>query len=174
MFGIYGFILSGFRLELVIAVILLIPMIENEYDTYVKDKTERYALTLEENTFEIINETAFVRAKKAITGYLPNGFNTKSHEFYNIIENEKVVGYVWVKVVEEKKSAFLYEIYLKEEFRSKGIGKKVMIELESHLANRKIAFFRLHVFGNNEHAISLYNNLGFHVAGINMYKEIAK
>lgn len=149
-------------------------MNENEYDVYVKDKIKRYALTLEENVFEIIDEPSFVRAEKAIKGYLPNGFNTENHEFYNIIENGKVVGFVWIKIVEENKSAFLYEIYLKEEFRSKGIGKKVMTELESLLAVRKIAFFRLHVFGKNEHAINLYNNLGFQVAGINMYKEIDK
>ena len=105
---------------------------------------------------------------------MPNGFNTKNHEFYNVIENGKVLGYVWIKVIEENKSAFLYEIYLVEEFRSRGIGKKVMAELESLLSIREIAFFRLHVFGNNEHAINLYNNLGFHVAGINMYKEIVK
>src|SRR5690606_23500359 len=97
-----------------------------------------------------------------------------NHEFYNIIESEKVVGYVWIKIVEESKSAFLYEIYLKEEFRFKRIGKKVMTEIESLLAVRKIAFLKLHVFGNNEHAINLYNNLGFQVAGINMYKEIGK
>ena len=150
---------------------LLIPMSENQYDAYVKDKTKRYALTLEENVFEIIDEPSFVRAEKAIKGYLPNGFNTKNHEFYNVTENEKVIGNVWIKVVKENRSAFLYEIYLKEEFRSKGIGKKVMTELESVLAVRKIAFFRLHVFGNNEHAINLYNNLGFQVAGNNMYKE---
>lgn len=153
---------------------LLIPMKENEYDVYVKDKIKRYALTLEENVFEIIDEPPFVRAEEAIKGYLPNGFNTKNHEFYNIIENGTVVGCVWIKVVEENKSAFLYEIYLKEEFRSNGIGKKVMTELESLLSIRKIVFFRLHVFGNNVHAINLYNNLGFQVAGINMYKEIAK
>ena len=149
-------------------------MNEDECNTYLKDKTKRYALTLEENTFEVINESAFVRAEKAINGYLPNGFNTKNHEFYNVIENGKVLGYVWIKVIEENKSAFLYEIYLVEEFRSRGIGKKVMAELESLLSIREIAFFRLHVFGNNEHAINLYNNLGFHVAGINMYKEIVK
>lgn len=161
-------------MELVIKVKLLVPMNENECNTYVKDKTKRYALTLKENTFEIINDSAFVRAEKAINGYLPNGFNTKNHEFYNVIENEKVVGYVWIKVIDENKSAFLYEIYLEEEFRSKGIGKKVMRELESLLLFRNIAFFKLHVFGNNEHAINLYNNLGFQVAGINMYKEIKK
>src|SRR5690606_10454548 len=111
-------------------------MNKDEFDTYVKDKTERYAYTLEENTFEIINETSFIRAEKAINGYLPNGFNTENHEFYNIIESEKVVGYVWIKIVEESKSAFLYEIYLKEEVRFKGIGKKVMTEIESLLAVR--------------------------------------
>lgn len=161
-------------MELVVKVKLLVPMNEDEYNTYIKDKTQRYALTLEENTFEVINESAFLRAEKAISGYLSNGFNTKNHEFYNVIENRKVVGYVWLKVVEENKSAFLYEIYLKEDFRSKGIGKKVMNELESLLSNREIAFFKLHVFGSNEHAINLYNNLGFHVAGINMYKELVK
>ena len=155
-------------------VVRLIPMNKDEFDTYIKDKTERYAYTLEENTFEIINETSFIRAEKAINGYLPNGYNTENHEFYNIIESEKVVGYVWIKIVEESKSAFLYEIYLKEEFRSKGIGKKVMTEIESLIAVSKIAFLKLHVFGNNEHAINLYNNLGFQVAGINMYKEIDK
>lgn len=103
---------------------LLIPMNENEYDVYVKDKIKRYTLTLEENVFEIIDEPSFDRAEKAINGYLPNGFNTKNHEFYNVIENEKVIGNVWIKVVKENRSAFLYEIYLKEEFRSKGIGKK--------------------------------------------------
>ena len=86
----------------------------------------------------------------------------------------QVLGHVWIKVTEENKSAFLYEIYLKEACRSKGIGKKVMTELESLLSLREIAFFRLHVFGNNEHAINLYHTLGFHVAGINMYKEITE
>ena len=153
---------------------LLIPMNEDEWNVYITDKTKRYALTLEENTFELINESAFIRARKAINGYLPSGFNTINHEFFNVIENEKVLGYVWIKIVEENKSAFLYEIYLKEECRSQGIGKKVMAELESLLAIREIVFFRLHVFGNNAHAINLYNKLGFHVAGINMYKEITK
>ena len=153
---------------------LLLPMNENEYNTYVKDKTKRYALTLEENTFEITTESALSRAEKAMSGFLPNGFHTKNHEFYNVIEHGQIIGYVWIKIVEGNKSAFLYEIYLGEDFRSKGIGKKVMTELESLLSARDIAFFRLHVFGNNEHAIHLYNQLGFHIAGINMYKEITK
>lgn len=150
------------------------PMYESEYNIYIKDKIDRYALTIEENTFEITDQSSFDRAEKAINGYLPNGFHSKNHEFYNILASGNIVGNVWIKVDEESKSAFLYEIFLKELYRSNGIGKKVMTELELHLSSRKIVYFKLHVFGNNEHAINLYNNLGFHVAGINMYKEITE
>ena len=158
----------------VIKLKLLVPMNENEYNTYVKDKKERYALTLEGNTFEITNETPLNRAEKAINNYLTDGFNTKYHEFYNVVSNGDIVGYVWIKVIEESKSAFLYEIFLKDMYRSKGIGKKVMTELELLLSHRKISYFKLHVFGNNVHAINLYSNLGFNIAGINMYKELTK
>lgn len=151
---------------------LLMAMNEREYSIYIKDKIDRYAVTIKENTFEVTDISPFDRAEIAISGYLPNGFHTKNHEFYNIFASGNIVGNVWIKVDEESKSAFLYEIYLKKLYRSNGIGKKVMTELESHLSSRNIVYFKLHVFGNNEHAINLYNNLGFHVAGINMFKEI--
>ena len=153
---------------------LLVSMNECEYIKYVQDKTQRYADTLNENTFEITNESAFVRAKKVMNGYLPNGFYTKDHEFFCVRENGNVLGFVWIKIVRETKSAFLYEIFLKDQYRSSGIGKKVMTELEALLSIRDIKYFKLHVFGNNSHAINLYNQLGFQIAGINMYKEIVK
>ena len=153
---------------------LLRPMSAQEYTTYINDKIERYAKTLQENTFEVTNESCYLRAEKAINGYLPDGFKTKHHEFYRISERNEVVGYVWIKIDEQKKSAFLYEIFLVEAARSKGIGKRVMVELESLLKKREVEFFKLHVFGSNEPAIHLYNHLGFEIAGINMYKVISK
>ena len=161
-------------LELIVDMKRLIPMTEADYDVYIEDKMKRYAHTLEENTFEVINDSAFLRAQQAISGYLPHGFNTKNHEFYHILENGKVAGYVWLKVVNENKSAFLYEIYLNEDVRSKGLGKETMTELESLLMSREILFFKLHVFGSNEQAIQLYHHLGFQIAGINMYKELGQ
>jgi ribosomal protein S18 acetylase RimI-like enzyme len=153
---------------------LLKPMSSQEYNTYIKNKIERYATTLLENTYEATNESSYLRAEKAINGYLPDGFNTKHHEFYMISDLNEVVGHVWIKIDEQKKSAFLYEIFLVEAARSKGIGKRAMVELENVLKKRKVEFFKLHVFGSNEPAIHLYNNLGFEIAGINMYKVISK
>ena len=152
---------------------LLKAMSSHEYDTYIKNKIERYSATLHENTYEATTESCYLRAEKAINGYLPEGFKTKHHEFYIINEQNEDVGHVWIKIDEQKKSAFLYEIFLVESARSKGIGKRVMEESEILLVKRNVEFFKLHVFGSNEPAIRLYNYLGFEIAGINMYKMIS-
>lgn len=149
----------------------LVKMNELEFYKYIEEKEKRYAETLAQHTFEV-TEPADVLARKQLQGYLPRGFQTELHEFYNIIEDGHICGYVWLKVDDTKKSAFLYEIYLFDECRSKGIGKKVMKEIEGYLKVKKILYFKLHVFGTNYKAIKLYETLGFEVAGINMYKEI--
>ncbi|WP_391207301.1 GNAT family N-acetyltransferase [Psychrobacillus sp. L4] len=75
-------------------------------------------------------------------------------------------------MIKKNKSAFLYEIFLFDEFRSKGIGKEVLREIEEYLKSKEIIYFKLHVFGTNEKAIKLYKTIGFEVAGINMYKQL--
>ncbi|ETT81439.1 GNAT family N-acetyltransferase [Viridibacillus sp. FSL R5-0477] len=143
----------------------------NEFNEYILDKEKRFAETLAEHTFEVI-EPAAVRAKKQLQGYLPNGFLTDQHEFYNIVNENERYGYVWLKIDETKKSAFLYEIYIFDECRSKGIGTKVMEEIEEYLSLKEILYFKLHVFGTNRKAIKLYETIGFQIAGINMYKTL--
>ena len=51
----------------------------------------------------------------------------KHYDFYRINERNEVVGHVWTKIDEQKKSTFLYEIFLVEVARSKGIGRRVII-----------------------------------------------
>lgn len=150
---------------------LLVKMNETEFEDYIADKEKRYAETLASHTYEI-TESADIRAKKLIQQYLPNDFYTKQHEFYKIVYNNEDSGYVWIKIDEEKKSAFLYEIFIFDQFRSNGIGTMVMNEIQKYLSCKEIQYFKLHVFGTNVKAIKLYETLGFEVAGINMYKKI--
>lgn len=150
---------------------LLVKMNEVEFEEYIADKEKRYAETLATHTYEI-TESADIRAKKSIQQYLPNGFQTTQHEFYTIVYNSVDSGNVWIKIDEEKKSAFLYEIYIFDQFRSKGIGTLVMNEIQEYLSCKEIQYFKLHVFGTNVKAVKLYEALGFEVAGINMYKKI--
>jgi ribosomal protein S18 acetylase RimI-like enzyme len=76
--------------------------------------------------------------------------------------NNQNVGYVWIQISPSKNEAFGYDIFLEEEFRSKGIGREVMLKCSVmlktvyHIENIKIC-----VFQSNVIARSLYASLGF-------------
>ncbi|MBQ2972721.1 MAG: GNAT family N-acetyltransferase [Clostridia bacterium] len=57
-------------------------------------------------------------------------------------------------------AAWIEELFVEEEFRSKGIGRK-FFEFLSEDLNGKIKRIRLEVGDENEGAKRLYNNLGF-------------
>ena len=46
-------------------------------------------------------------------------------------------GFVWLKVEVEKKSAFLYEIFILEEYRDKGFGTAVINIIEDWLKEKR-------------------------------------
>ena len=53
---------------------LLEPMSSQKYNTYIKDKIVRYAITLQENTYEATNEVFSFKAEKAIKWIFTKGF----------------------------------------------------------------------------------------------------
>lgn len=153
--------------------IRLQKMTKDEFGTYFENKLERYADVLADNIHEHGEEPA-MKARKLLNGLLPNGMETPNHHLFHIESCEKVIGYVWLKIEEEKKSAFLYEIYLFEAYRGQGFGTVTMKHIEDFLLQKEIAYFKLHVFGRNTGARRLYEELGFEIAGINMLKPLSK
>lgn len=153
--------------------ILLRKMSKDEFDNYFQNKIERYSDVLSENIHEQGDEPS-TKAIKQLKGLLPSGIETPNHHLFHIQRGEKVIGFVWIKIEEEKKSAFLYEIYIFEEYRGKGFGTETMKRLEGFLIQKEIYYFKLHVFGSNTGARKLYEELGFEVAGINMLKPLSK
>ena len=143
-----------------------------EFEHYIQNKRKRYADVLFENIHEQGEDPAS-KALKQLNALLPNGIETPNHHLFNIQREEIVIGYVWLKIEEEKKSAFLYEIYILEEYRGKGFGTETMKHLEELLVQKEIEYFKLHVFGSNTGARKLYEELGFEIAGINMLKPLA-
>jgi len=151
---------------------VLKKMSKKEFTVYFEDKIERYSDVLLENVHEISSEEPLSKARKQLNNLLPKGLETHNHHLYNIYEADQLIGFIWLKVEKEKKSAFLYEIFIFEEFRGKGFGTKVMKIVEEWLEQEGIQYLKLHVFGNNEGARKLYQELGFEIAGINMLKTI--
>ncbi|MEK4760718.1 GNAT family N-acetyltransferase [Viridibacillus sp. FSL E2-0187] len=152
--------------------ILLKKMSEKEFTIYFEDKVERYSYFLSENVHEVNSEDPLSKARKQLNNLLPKGIETSNHHLFNIYEDDLLIGFIWIKLEKEKKSAFLYEIFIFEENRGKGFGTRVMKNVEEWLKQEGIYYFKLHVFGRNEGARKLYEELGFEIAGINMLKTI--
>lgn len=151
---------------------LLRKMSKEEFVTYFENKVARYAVVLSENSYEYGNEDFYFKARTQLNNLLPKGVETPNHHLFNLNLENQVIGYVWIKVEKEKKSAFLYEIYIFEKYRGKGLGTEVMTSVEAWLEQEDIHFLKLHVFGSNTRARKLYEELGFEIAGINMVKTI--
>ncbi|MFG6117232.1 GNAT family N-acetyltransferase [Halobacillus sp. MO56] len=152
--------------------IALENMSKEEFTLYFEDKVERYSKVLLSNKHEVNNETPSFEARNKLNNLLPEGVDTSNHHLFNICIDNTLIGFVWVKIEREKKSAFLYEIFIFENYRGRGVGTSVMKNLEKWLEEEDIYYFKLHVFGSNEDARRLYEELGFKIAGVNMLKNI--
>lgn len=148
-------------------------MTKEEFRLYYHNKIERYSHVLSQNVHEEGEEESCDKAIKQLKNLLPQGNETPNHYLFNINKQDDCkIGFVWLKVEIEKKSAFLYEIYVFDEFRTQGYGTKVMNYMEKWLKDKDVHYFKLHVYGSNTGARKLYEELGFEIAGINMLKTI--
>ena len=81
--------------------------------------------------------------------------------WYLIDDDGSQLGFIWVQLSQESKTAFGYDIYLEPQFRSKGIGRKVMTECGKKLGALGIESVEICVFEHNDIARRLYASLGF-------------
>lgn len=78
-------------------------------------------------------------------------------------EDDRIIGFAYVTVFYACETGgrclMFEEVYLKEEARGKGYGRRY---LETVMSTRpEVTRFRLEVTGNNEGAVRLYKKLGF-------------
>jgi len=144
-----------------------------EFSSFRKVMLEDYAQDIARNFNRPIDEVR-VEAKKQVKQILNRGLSTKGHFLYNVLKRKtgEAVGFVWFKVDEAKKSAFLYDILIHETYRGKGYGKKTLELLETKLRRMGMTQLGLHVFGHNQIAIKLYKTQGFYTASLNMQKDL--
>lgn len=93
-------------------------------------------------------------------GSAPNKIR-QNDVWYLIEEDDMQIGFLWIQLKPESKAAFGYDIYLEPQFRSQGIGRKVMIESGKKLNDLGIESVEICVFEHNQIARHLYASLGF-------------
>ena len=122
-------------------------------------------------------EGALERSLAEYAALLPQGVATPNQHLFEILsaEDGPTVGYLWFAVQErhEVRSAFIYDVEIKPEFRRQGHAKRAFRALEQFITTLNVTSICLHVFSNNIGAQTLYRELGFAVTGMNMRKPLA-
>lgn len=91
--------------------------------------------------------------------------------FY-LIEEEKVIGYLNILWISKNKYSYLNDITIKEKFRGKGYGKKLMDKFIEFSKRKKAKKLGLGVRAQNKQAIKMYEKYGFKTVGLNMEKKM--
>lgn len=91
--------------------------------------------------------------------------------------DEKIIGFITAAEKEvpsyrQVKVAELENIFVKEEFRSKGIGKKLMEAFVNWAKELKVDKVAVNVFALNEKAIAFYKREGFVSQELNLEKYL--
>lgn len=74
---------------------------------------------------------------------------------------QKIVGYALLFLRKNSRIARLYSLAIAEEFRGKGLAKRLLLKCESKVLEQNKSTLRLEVKENHKAAIQLYTNLGF-------------
>ncbi|HUV46865.1 MAG TPA: GNAT family N-acetyltransferase [Candidatus Bathyarchaeia archaeon] len=96
-------------------------------------------------------------------------FSNKNCYFLVAETNDKeIIGYGYID--KSKSRIVIEELYVKKEFRRKGIGKKILTGLENYLKKNKLRAM-VEVFPWNKKAIRFYNKNGYRTKFIVLEKK---
>lgn len=99
-------------------------------------------------------------SQEEMTRFLPQGLYTEGAYLYSIVEEETgtQAGYIWFNVNRGRqgKEAFIYDFYIFEPYQRNGYGSGALALLDDEARSMGVTQIGLHVFGDNERALKLY------------------
>lgn len=138
---------------------------EHHVSHYAADKVDSGTWTQDES---------LERARAENAELLPLGVATPGHDlFVGLVDGEEI-GYLWLFTDPEKspQETFIYDIEVVEGRRGEGLGRALLEAAEGWCADHSVGTLRLHVFGFNTAAITLYESAGFETTDLTMAKQI--
>ena len=98
---------------------------------------------------------------------------SKNNYWVVVEEKEKIVGFGEAVISKrDKKTADITMVYLKKDFRKRGIGSKIMNELLRWLRKKKVKFVSGGAFVKNKPSLSLCKKFGFGIVAVRMEKKL--
>lgn len=121
-------------------------------------------------------DKALELSKAEFDQLLPNGVQSPNQYLFSIFDEAKGqnVGAIWFAVRGEgsQKSAWIYNLLVHEQFRRQGYATQAMLALEDEVKKLGLDNIGLHVFGHNQSAYALYQNIGYETTNIIMAKKL--
>tara|TARA_R110000868_G_scaffold248282_22_gene504758 strand:- start:27403 stop:27858 length:456 start_codon:yes stop_codon:yes gene_type:complete len=144
-------------------------MTQTEFDSFMARSIPEYAK--EKQIAEGLSAQAATElAEKTFSELLPQGLESEDQYLYCFTLEGLSVGELWL--AKRADGCFIYELYLNEEYRGKGLGKQLMALIDSEAERLGFKMIRLHVFGHNKIATKLYQSCGYEITNLNMAKKL--
>lgn len=149
------------------------PMTEDEYVDWYPEAIAAYAAD-HIKAGSMPADKAHEMAAKQFADLLPDGLATPAHHLLVGEADGVRVGILWLNIPTEGEgvNAFVYDVEVEAEQRGKGYGRAIMEGAEHYSLDHRAATIKLHVFGDNTVARSLYESLGYVATNINMAKPL--
>ncbi len=152
-------------------------MAQAQFEAYLDTAVQEYAQG-HLQAGDCAPQDALALAQKDYRELLPDGLASKNQFLFCALDDAPggnvVVGMVWFAVKEgrTRRTAFIYDIKVGEDFRGQGYGRQLMQQVEDLVLGMGIARLSLHVFGHNHVARALYEKIGYQITGIGMTKAL--
>jgi GNAT superfamily N-acetyltransferase len=119
-------------------------------------------------------EEASQKSRTVFEQLLPQGRLTENNQLWVIKAEDRRVGELWIaqRHAGTRPIAFILDIYIEPGERHQGYAKQSLQAVESWAREAGCEEVRLHVFGRNDAARRLYEQLGYGVASLTMAKPL--
>ena len=146
---------------------------KEEYEEFVVKSIENYSKDLAKSN-DITNDKALEMSKKQFEAILEQGIETPGHYFKKVLNSDNTnLGHIWLGPKKGyDKVSFIYDLFIKEEFRGQGLGSLILTYTEVFLKDEGYQKISLHVFGHNKPAIRLYEKNDYQVTNLHMEKAL--
>jgi GNAT superfamily N-acetyltransferase len=149
------------------------PMTAAEFVALLEQLIPRYAVE-KIRAGDWAEDQAEALAAKQTAELLPEGPDTPGMLLLTADDQAgQPIGRVWVALDRPRPGeAWIYDIQINPERRSKGYGRALLQAAEQEAARHGTTSIGLNVFGSNAVARNLYESSGYQIAAINMRKEL--
>jgi len=157
-----------------VASVELRPMTADEYSAWVPTAIAEYAAH-HASAGSRPADASLAMAEQEFAELLPQGLATEQHHLL-VAESDGVrVGLLWLRIpAPPGEPAFVFDVEVEEAKRGRGYGRAIMLEAESYAREHGASALRLHVFGSNIVARSLYESLGYETTNLHMSKSLVQ